>query len=84
MSDFRRRLQRPGRSVPRNGSAVLHTDYLIGVAEHARGGFLVEQGYFTALETYFAKTHVCKREYDGLDIDDVDTGVDVDNPYSGM
>lgn len=61
-----------------------YTDYLIGVAEHARGGFLVEQGYFTALETYFAKTHVCKREYDGLDIDDVDTGVDVDNPYSGM
>ncbi len=61
-----------------------YTDYIVGVAEHAQGGFLVEQGYFTAFEEYFAKTHVCQREYDGLDPDDVDTGVDVENPYSGM
>lgn len=61
-----------------------YTDYIVGVAEHAQGGFLVEQGYFTALEEYFAKTHVCQREYDGLDPDDVDTGVDIENPYSGM
>jgi hypothetical protein len=38
----------------------------------------------TALEEYFAKTHVCQREYDGLDPGDVDTGVDIQNPYSGM
>jgi hypothetical protein len=61
-----------------------YTDYIVGVAEHAQGGFLVEQGYFTALEQYFAKTHVCQRNYDDLDPDDVDTGVDVENPYSGM
>jgi hypothetical protein len=61
-----------------------YTDYIVGVAEHAQGGFLVEQGYFTALEQYFAKTHVCQRNYDHLDPDDVDTGVDVENPYSGM
>jgi hypothetical protein len=61
-----------------------YTDYMIGVAEHAQGGFLVEQGSFTALEEYFAKTHVCQRESDGHDPDDVDTGVDVENPYSGM
>lgn len=36
-----------------------YTDFIVGVAEHAQGGFLVEQGYFTALEEYFAKTHVC-------------------------
>jgi hypothetical protein len=61
-----------------------YTDYIVGVAEHPQGGFLVEQGSFTALEEYFAKTHVCQRESDGLDPDDVDTGVDVENPYSGM
>jgi hypothetical protein len=35
-----------------------YTDIIVGVAEHAQGGFLVEQGYFTALEEYFGKTHV--------------------------
>src|SRR6056297_879674 len=61
-----------------------YTDYIVGVAEHSRGGFLVEQGYFTALEPYFAKTHVLKREYSALDAEAIDTDVDVDNPYSGM
>jgi hypothetical protein len=61
-----------------------YTDYIVGVAEHAQGGFLVEQGYFTALKEYFAKTHVCQRQYGGLDPDDIETGVDVENPYSGM
>lgn len=61
-----------------------YTDVIVGVVEHAQGGFLVEQGYFTALEAYFAKTHVFKREYDTLDTDGIDTGVDIDNPYSGM
>jgi hypothetical protein len=61
-----------------------YTDYIVGVAEHAQGGFLVEQGYFTALEEYFLKTHVCQREYDTLDPDDVDTSIDIENPYSGM
>ena len=61
-----------------------YTDTIVGIAEHDQGGFLVEQGYFTALDKDFAKTHICKREYDGLDPDDVETGVDVKNPYSGM
>ncbi len=61
-----------------------YTDYIVGVAEHAQGGFLVEQGYFTALEEYFVKTHVCQREYDGLNPGEVETGVDIENPYSGM
>ena len=61
-----------------------YMDYIVGVAEHSQGGFLVEQGYFTALEEYFVKTHVCKREYSGVDAEDIDTGVDVTNPYSGM
>jgi hypothetical protein len=61
-----------------------YTDVIVGVAEHAHGGFLVEQGYFTALEEYFAKTHVLKREYDALDLDELDTEVDNENPYSAM
>jgi len=61
-----------------------YTDYIVGIAEHAQGGFLVEQGYFTALEEYFTKTYVCQREYDDLSFDDVNTGVDVENPFSGM
>jgi len=61
-----------------------YTDYIVGVAEHAQGGFLVEQGSFAAFETYFAKTHICKREYDALSPAEVDTGVDVESPYSGM
>jgi len=61
-----------------------YADMIVGVAEHAQGGFLVEQGYFTALEEYFAKTHVFKREYETLDLEDVETGVTSENPYSGM
>ncbi|WP_101297183.1 hypothetical protein [Halegenticoccus soli] len=61
-----------------------YTDHIVGVSEHDRGGFLVEQGYFTALEEYFAKTHVLKREYGETALADVDTGVDPENPYSGM
>ena len=30
------------------------------------------------------KTHICRREYDTLDECDVDTGVDIESPYSGM
>jgi hypothetical protein len=33
---------------------------MVDVAEHAQGGFLVEQGYFTALEKYSEKIHVCQ------------------------
>lgn len=61
-----------------------YTDVIIGVAEHDRGGFLVEQGYFTALEKYFVKTHVFKREYDGIDPATVDTEVALDSPFSAM
>jgi len=61
-----------------------YTDMIVGVAEHSQGGFLVEQGYFTALDEYFAKTHVFKREYETLDLEHIDTGVTSENPYSGM
>jgi len=61
-----------------------YADRIVGVAEHAQGGFLVEQGYFTALEKYFTKTNVFKRVYDSLDADAIDTNIDLDNPYSGM
>jgi len=61
-----------------------YTDFIIGISEHDQGGFLVEQGYFTALETYFQKTHVLKREYTGLAVDDVETNANTENPYSGM
>ncbi|NGM71262.1 hypothetical protein G6M89_20025 [Natronolimnobius sp. AArcel1] len=61
-----------------------YTDQIVGIAEHSQGGFLVEQGYFTALEEYFAKTHVFQRDYESLDLDDVNTGVTSENPYSGM
>ncbi|SEH67030.1 hypothetical protein SAMN05192561_1276 [Halopenitus malekzadehii] len=61
-----------------------YTDILVGVAEHAQGGFLVEQGYFMALEEYFAKTHVFNRKYNKVDADTIDTNVNIDNPYSGM
>ena len=61
-----------------------YADAIVGVAEHGRGGFLVEQGYFTALEDYFTKTHVLKREYEDLDPDAFDTVVDPEDPYSGM
>jgi len=61
-----------------------YTDVIVGVAEHAHGGFLVEQGYFTALEEYFAKTHVFKREYEALNLDELDTEIDSEDPYSAM
>lgn len=61
-----------------------YTDFIIGVSEHDQGGFLVEQGYFTALETYFQKTHVLKREYADLASEDVETNANTENPYSGM
>ncbi|WP_227353353.1 hypothetical protein [Haladaptatus salinisoli] len=40
-------------------------DYIVGVVEHDRSGFLVEQGLFVAEESYFEKTHVLRREYEG-------------------
>ncbi|QSG01743.1 hypothetical protein [Natranaeroarchaeum sulfidigenes] len=61
-----------------------YTDFIIGVSEHDQGGFLVEQGYFTALETYFQKTHVLKREYTDLTPEAVETNANTENPYSGM
>lgn len=61
-----------------------YADAIVGVAEHDRGGFLVEQGAFVADESYFRKTAVLKRIYDDLSSDDVETDVEVDDPYSGM
>ncbi|AGB31154.1 hypothetical protein C488_01699 [Natrinema pellirubrum DSM 15624] len=61
-----------------------YADYIVGVSEHDSGGFLVEQGYFTALEQYFEKTYILKRTYDDLTPADIETEADPENPYSGM
>lgn len=61
-----------------------YTNYIVGIAEHDRGGFLVEQGYFTALDRYFAKTHVFKRDYHRLNSNEFDMNIDSNDPYSGM
>ncbi|OAQ54482.1 hypothetical protein HTG_02720 [Natrinema mahii] len=61
-----------------------YADYIVGVSEHDSGGFLVEQGYFTALEQYFEKTDVFKRTYEDLTPADLETEADPENPYSGM
>lgn len=61
-----------------------YTDYIIGIVEHDQGGFLVEQGYFTAIEEYFEKTYILKRDYEPLSADDIETGVTIKKPYSGM
>ncbi|GGN24286.1 hypothetical protein GCM10009021_27610 [Halarchaeum nitratireducens] len=61
-----------------------YTDYIVGVTEHDQGGFLIEQGYFTVLKEYFAKTYVLKREYESVSSDEVDTGVNLEKLYSGM
>jgi len=61
-----------------------YTDFIVGVVEHDQGGFLIEQGYFTVLEEYFSKTYVLKREYESVSPDEVDTGVNLEYPYSGM
>lgn len=54
--------------------------YLVGVAEHRCGGFLVEMGYFTAVEKYFQKTYVCKLSHPNDNIRDTDH----EYPYSWM
>jgi len=56
---------------------------VFGVAEHSQGRFLVERCCFTALDNYFTKTHVLRREDDNPDAVDIDTGVDIENPDSG-
>ncbi|WP_336365231.1 hypothetical protein [Halalkalicoccus salilacus] len=46
--------------------------YLVGIAEHRCGGFLVEMGYFTAIDDYFNKTYVCKLTYPNNGIRETD------------
>lgn len=55
-------------------------DYIVGVAEHRCGGFLVEQGYFTAIDEYFRRTYVLKLAYPNDDIRESDH----DRPFSWM
>lgn len=42
-------------------------DRIVGVAEHDRSGFLVEQGLFVAESDYFEKTHALKRIEEAVD-----------------
>ena len=44
-----------------------YADRIVGVAEHDRSGFLVEQGLFIAESDYFEKTHVLKRVAEAVD-----------------
>lgn len=54
---------------------------IVGVAEHDRSGFLVEQGMFVAQSAYFEKTHVLKRAYDQ---DTLDSEFDGEEPFSQL
>ncbi|MDY7081528.1 MAG: hypothetical protein SXQ77_03770 [Halobacteria archaeon] len=47
-----------------------YSDYIVGVCEHNKGGFLVEQGMFVVEDSYFGKTYILKRKYDGRNDDD--------------
>lgn len=55
--------------------------YVVGVAEHNRSGFLVEQGMFTLHRPYFERTYVLKREYDQAALDAEFGGSE---PYSAL
>lgn len=50
-------------SYPKFRLIADYATYVVGVAEHRCGGFLVEMGYFTAVDEYFRKTYVCKLAY---------------------
>ncbi len=50
-------------SYPKFRLIADYTTYLVGVAEHRCGGFLVEMGYFAAVDQYFEKTYVLKLAY---------------------
>lgn len=41
-------------------------DRIVGVAEHDRSGFLIEQGLSVAESDYFEKTYVLKRDGEGV------------------
>ena len=58
-----------------------YATYLVGVAEHNRSGFLVEQGLFILHQPYFERAHVLKREYDQSTLDAEFNGSE---PYSAL
>jgi hypothetical protein len=58
-----------------------YATFLVGVAEHNRSGFLVEQGMFTLHYPYFERAHVLKREYDQSTLDDEFDGSE---PFSAL
>jgi hypothetical protein len=58
-----------------------YATYLVGIAEHNRSGFLVEQGMFTLHQSYFERAHVLKREYDQPTLD---AEFDGSEPYSAL
>lgn len=58
-----------------------YATYLVGVAEHNRSGFLVEQGMFFLHQPYFERAHVLKREYDQSTLDEEFDG---NEPYSAL
>lgn len=55
-------------------------DYIVGVAEHRCGGFLVEQGYFTAVDDYFQRTYILKLAYPNEGVREAEH----EYPYSWM
>lgn len=57
-----------------------YADYLVPVFEGRHAGPSVELGEIR--NNFFEKTHAFRRDYDGLNPDDLNNGVDPTNPYS--
>ena len=67
-------------SYPKFRLIADYATYIVGIAEHRCGGFLVEMGYFTAVDVYFEKTYACKLAYPNDDVREKDR----DYPFSWM
>lgn len=67
-------------SYPKFRLIADYATVVVGVAEHRCGGFLVEMGYFTAVDEYFEKTYVCKLAYPNDDVRQTNR----DYPFSWM
>lgn len=57
-----------------------YSDYLIPIFEGRHAGPSVELGEIR--NNFFGKTHAFRRDYEGIDGDDLGTNVDPDDPYS--
>ena len=58
-----------------------YVTHIVGVAEHDRSGFLVEQGLFVSQPSYFEKAYALKREYDA---ETLEQEFDGEEPFSQL